>query len=259
MSRASRIVAVLAVFAAVAAPSGSSAAEPQPRPIEQDGEDDGARLAPPPGLLGGEVVDAPGPDPDPTASGPSGTLVAAHVRFAAVPQGIMALFFDTSPAMATVSAGVSIDFDIDGHELVLELDWTRLVFPAGNWLPSDSDPAGAVYSEVDLQMISVDVTYRDYVEIAAGLTFFYGGGLGLGGLVGDVDTTEVLPNCSDNVADCAHWRGVGNEPLQLPTRVIPIVHVTTGLQYQFGRTARVRLELGFRNVLYAGLTAGFLL
>ena len=255
---------MLAAVCFAGVPVGAFAAEPAPV-LDDEGGDDGARLSPPAGLLGGELSaprdpdPEPDPDPDPRAAGTGKTMVAAHARFAAVPKGIMDAFFDTSPALASVAAGISIDFDIDGHELVLELDWTRLVFPAGNWLPGGSDPVGAVYAEVDVQMISVDVTYRDHVDIVSGLTFFYGAGLGLGGLVGDIDTTEVLPNCTGNAVDCAHWRGVGKEPLQLPTRVIPIVHLTTGLQYQFGDVARVRLELGFRNVLYAGLTAGFLL
>jgi len=75
-------------------------------------------------------------------------------------------------------------------------------------------------------------------------------------LVGDLTFAEVLPTCEEPVASCAHWRSATSEAADLPTRVIPILTVTTGFELDIADTVMVRLEAGFRDLLFAGLTVG---
>ena len=107
-------------------------------------------------------------------------------------------------------------------------------------------------------MISIDATSRAVVHLEGKLDFFYGAGLGIAVLAGTAETTDVLPTCTEPVSECQHWRKVTKGPF-LPTRVIPVVHLTAGLQLEVAKNVFTRLQLGFRNVFYAGLSAGFAL
>jgi hypothetical protein len=185
--------------------------------------------------------------------------LSAHVRFVGIPDEIMGVFFNTHQPYAHASAGIGVDLGDPRSELItIELDWTGMSFPDANWLEAGAGPSSAKFSEIDLHMISIDATYKTVFSIADALDFYIGGGLGLAGLVGNATTTEVLPICTEPVAQCQHWRNVSKAKLDLPTRVIPVVHVTTGLQLEF-EGFRARLDLGFKNVFYVGLSTGFTL
>jgi len=182
--------------------------------------------------------------------------ISAHVRLVGIPNEIMGIFFTNHQPYIHASAGLGVDLGDPRSELVtIELDWTGMTFPDSNWLEAGAGPSSAKFSEIDLHMISLDATYKTVIPIVDALDFYVGGGLGLAGLVGNATTTEVLPICTEPVANCQHWRNVSKTELDLPTRVIPVVHVTTGLKLEFDGF-RARLDMGFKNVFYVGLSAG---
>lgn len=198
-------------------------------------------------------------EPEP-APGREWTLVSLHSRYVTVPGFLLDLLFDAHPDYQSVSFGLGYEWGSRDDTLwVIELDWTPLTPPAGNWLTAGDPATAATYARSGLQLISVDASYRKYVNLADWFHWFIGAGIGVGILVGDVDTAEVLPTCTEPVEKCAHWRVATNEKADLPTRVIPVLHLTTGLQVDLGDGGMVRLEAGFRDVLYLGLTAGLAL
>ena len=248
----------VALLLATAAPA-ARAAEPPPILDDRDGA---SRLAP---LEGGfddpaATLEATAPDPEPEPD-PDGertwSLLSAHGRWTTVPAFLLDLLFDTHPDFSNASAGVGFEFGSPQRAMwIIDLDWAALIPESGNWNTAGDPPAGASYVASDLHLVSIDVSYLRFVNFFDSFHLFIGGGLGVGVLVGDVQTAEVLPTCEAPVEACAHWPRATNEPLDLPTRILPVLHVTTGLQLEIGDDVMVRLSAGFRNVFYAGLTVG---
>jgi hypothetical protein len=183
--------------------------------------------------------------------------MSAHARFVGIPGEVLGLFFADYQPFFHGSAGLAVEFGHPRSELItVELDWTGGSFPDANWREKGVGPKDAKFAEIGLHMISVDATYRDIIHVVDALDFYYGAGLGLAGLVGEAKTTEVLPICSEPVSNCEHWRNVSRADLDMPTRVIPVVHLMAGFQIEF-EGVRARFDLGFKNVFYVGLSAGF--
>ena len=212
-------------------------------------------LAPPAGSLSG-VVQAPAkPKAPPVAR--EVTAVVVHGRWATLPGAILELFFSEYHPIVSASLGVAYEWgDRDGNMWSVELDWTSFVPDAGNWLELSTPPAGASYAESGLHMLSVDATYRHQIRFTEGFRGLVGGGLGLGVLVGDFEIAEVLPTCEAPVQKCPHWPAATTENADLPTRILPVVHILLGLELDLPEGFFLRAQGGFRNTFYAGLSVG---
>lgn len=233
-----------------------------------DDRDAATRLSPAPGgfdapdavLVVTDPDEDEATDPDDLEVERTWSLVTAFGRWVTVPDALIGLLFEVHPSYSQAGFGLGFEFGSrDKAMWAFELDWTPLVPSAGNWLSGDDPPAAATYAESGLHMVSVDVSYRRYLGFTDHFHFFFGGGLGVGVLVGDVVTAEVLPICEEPVAQCAHWRGATNEEASLPTRIVPVLHLAAGFQLDIGDDAMIRIVGGLRNVLYAGLTVGMAL
>ncbi|MFT7583253.1 MAG: hypothetical protein ACI9MR_004939 [Myxococcota bacterium] len=241
-----------------AAQPAPAAATPIASPIVDD-TDRATRLSP---VLDGfdapVIVKAPEePLPEEPSAERDTSILSVHSRWVSVPDFLLDVIFSDHPSYNSVSLGLGAEFgSIDSGVWVIELDWTPLVPGAGNWLTDGDDPITANYVQSSLNMISIDITHRWYVAFTPSFHFVVGSGLGIGILTGDIASTEVLPTCEAPVADCAHWRGATRENIDLPTRILPILHLTSGLQYEINEDLSARLEAGFRNVFYVGLSVG---
>jgi len=180
-----------------------------------------------------------------------------HARWVTLPGAIFKAFFKDYQSLSQPSFGAAYEWgDLDGSMWAVELDWSGLSTDAGNWLETQTAPSGASYAEPGLHMISVDAMYRKQFPITGSFRAMLGGGLGLGVLLGDIETAEVLPTCVEPVAKCPHWPRATDEIAELPTRIVPIVHVTVGLELDVGDGFSLRLQGGFRDLFYAGLSVG---
>jgi len=254
-----RLLAVVLVPALLAA-SPARAAEPAPI---RDVRESASRLEP----LGGgfddpaAVVAQPEPEPEPEPDdAPSWSFLTAHGRYVTMPGFLLDLLFESHPSFANASAGIGYEFGTPRRSMwIFDFDWAALIPESGNWQTSGDAPSDADYVASGLHLLSLDVSYLRFVSFFEHFHFFIGGGLGVGFLVGNLETAEVLPTCEAPAANCAHWRTATNENADLPTRIIPILHVTTGFQFEIGDDVLVRLSVGFRDVFYAGLTVGMTL
>ncbi|PKN57335.1 MAG: hypothetical protein CVU56_11420 [Deltaproteobacteria bacterium HGW-Deltaproteobacteria-14] len=246
----------LAVLLTVAYAVPASAAEPAPI---LDDRGSATRLAPEAGGFDdpAAVIEKKGEPEEPLVADREWSLVTLHSRWVTVPSFVLDLLFVDHTEFSNVAAGVGYEFGArDRYMWVFEFDWTPITPVAGNWRTDGDPPAGASYVESGMHLLSVDVSYRRQVPFTDDFRFFIGGGLGVGLLVGDLTFAEVLPTCEEPVASCAHWRSATSEAADLPTRVIPILTVTTGFELDIADTVMVRLEAGFRDLLFAGLTVG---
>jgi len=217
--------------------------------VDADLAPPGAESPPASGLA--EESDEPGA---PAAASWSAT---AHGRFITLPSAVLDSIYVDHPSFQSVSVGAAVEYgDPRSASWVFELDWTRIGFAGANWREVGVPPGAATYAEVGLHLLSVDASYRWAFRLAGPVDAVVGLGLGLGGLLGDIQTAEVLPNCVEPIDQCPHWREASHTTVDLPTRVVPIVHVAVGAQAALGDDGLVRLMVGFRNALYVGLTAG---
>lgn len=269
------VVPLLLVLAGAVESSATFAADPKDRPKEhpkdrtsrrdkpvEDSADepivddlDRARtLRPPPGGLAGVLEDK---EPEGPKVAREVAMVTVHGRYITVPGFMFDVFFKDYGVLANESFGASYEWgDLDSAMWAIELDWSNLVIDAGNWLEHETPPAGATYAEPGLSMISIDAMYRRQIPFTDSFRGLVGGGLGLGILIGNVKTAEVLPTCTEPIDQCPHWPNVTNENAELPTRVVPIVHVSLGLELDVGAGFALRLQGGFRDAFYGGLTIG---
>ena len=179
--------------------------------------------------------------------------VGVHVRYVTLPDWMLGAFFDDHPVVQGQSVGA--EFVIErGPEnaLVIEVDYTGVDMPATNWVGKDEEPFQARFIDWSgLGLVSADVTYRRTKWLGPRFGMYAGGGLGLGVIVGSGEETPVLPTCDEPVAACPHWEQVGTQPSSLPS-VFPILHLQTGLEVRLIGPASLRLEAGFRDVVYVG-------
>jgi len=251
---------LVGVFALASTP-GARAAEPDAadRPKDPPFLDDLDRartLTPPPGGLSG-IIEGQKKEPDAPHVAREVSNLVVHARWVTIPGAIFKAFFSDYQSLSNASFGAGYEWgDLDGSMWAVELDWSGLSTDAGNWLEQSTPAFGASYAEPGLHMISVDAMYRKQFPITSSFRAMLGGGLGLGILLGDIETAEVLPTCVEPVAKCPHWPGATNETAELPTRIVPIVHVTAGLELDVGEGFSVRLQGGFRDLFYAGLSIG---
>lgn len=259
------VLPLLLLVVGVAESSGALAADPRSpksrrEPVDSPDEpilddlDRARTLRPPPGGLAGVIEDK---EPEGPKVAREVTMVTVHGRYVTVPGFMFDAFFSHYHALANESFGASYEWgDLDSAMWAIELDWSNLVVDAGNWLEDETPAAGATYAEPGLSMISIDAMYRRQFPFTESFRALVGGGLGLGILIGNIKTAEVLPTCAEPIDQCPHWPNATNEDAELPTRVVPIVHLSLGLEVDVGAGFALRLQGGFRDVFYGGLTIG---
>ena len=248
MCRITPLTLALALLAV--APHGASAQEDPPgtRLIVQD--DEGRT-----GLsFDGEAIEQIIP--------PEGVSLGVRARYMTVPDALFGAIFLEHTSFNSWSVGMEVGIDgPGGSRVIFGLDYTDLSMPAGNFRTGDSiftqraDPPGeASFTEVDLHMIALDVTFMWKLEIAPTFGFAYGIGLGVAITPGTVMITDVLPNCTSPVEKCGHWRETTRREAELPTPVWPLLSIQAGFYWRPIDELEIRLEGGARTaILFAGM------
>jgi hypothetical protein len=175
-----------------------------------------------------------------------------------LPDGLLGAFFETHPSYSQPAAALAIETgETDGNVWAFEAGWIPLIPAAGNWQKRLSAPNTSSYVVSNVHMLTLDATYRHQFEAGEIFRGFLGGGVGVGVLVGNATSDEVLPDCAAPASACAHWPSASRKTVDLPARLLPVLHVTGGFEVDLGDRLTLRLSGGFKNVLYAGLGLGF--
>ena len=184
-------------------------------------------------------------------------IVGAHFRYVTLPDVLLDQVSSLHPAFDTMSGGLSVGWPIgDGHRLVVELDVTGLSAATGNWLEKNAESNMETnYVDMGAVAIAADVTYRRHLWLHEKVAIMMGGGLGLGVIAGSISTSEVLPNCEEP-STCPHWSRVGQSEPSIP-RILPVLHLLTGVHVEIASGLSARLEMGFKDYVYSGLSVGY--
>ncbi|MEE2779784.1 MAG: hypothetical protein VYE15_04615 [Myxococcota bacterium] len=252
-----QMVTLTAMFTALTLLSGLGPARGQVVIRDEDGA---TRMPVSSGELSGrlrEVADEP-PPPRLVPEQATKMVASGHMRYVTLPNFLIDQFTEVHPDYNSMAGGVSLAWPMgDGHRLVVELDVTGLSFDPGNWLGKGADgPTDARYVEMGLTMIAADASYRRHLWLTERVAIVMGGGLGLAAVLGSFTNTEVLPTCLDS-ATCAHWGEVGRTENSLPTPVVPVLHLMSGVHVEIAQGISARVEAGLKNVLYMGAAVGY--
>ena len=187
-----------------------------------------------------------------------GVSIGVRSRYVTVPDALLDVWLLDHTSLDSYSVGIEVGIDGPaGSRVVFGLDYTGLKMPPGNWRQDGALPSGASYTEIDLHMIALDVTFLWKFELAPTVGFVYGVGLGLAYTPGTIYTTDVLPTCARPVAKCQHWRGVTRQRVELPSPVWPLLSLQAGFYWDPTPGFRIRFEGGFRGVLFAGVSTRY--
>jgi len=186
-----------------------------------------------------------------------GVGIGVRSRFVTVPDAVFGMFVLDHTSFNSYSVGLEVSLDGPaGSRVILGLDYTDLSMPSGNWRVEKEYPDQASYTEVNLHLVSLDAMFLWKIPFAPQLGFDYGIGLGIGYMPGDIKSVDVLPTCQriEDVPDCGHWANVTEREQEIPLRVIPLVIANAGFYYDPIPRLRIRLDVGFRMMIYSGIS-----
>ncbi len=195
--------------------------------------------------------------PEPT-DGTSRWLIELRGRYVRFPDFVVAALFDVRTTMDSYAVGAAGRYRLaSGDEVRFSLDYLRLGFRDGNWLESTLPPLSTVRLEWDLGMLTAGAAYVwRWRLLSDSLAVELGAGLGLGVLLGNVASTDVVPVCESPASQCVAWRWAGRRDLSLPTRVLPVPAGHAGVEWRPIRRFVLRFEAGLFGLPYVGLSAG---
>ena len=178
-----------------------------------------------------------------------------------VPKAILESIFLEHTDLDSYSLGLEVGIDGPGSlRVIFGLDYTDLSMPSGNFRLGESTfsrtaerPEDASFTEIDLHMVALDATFLWKVEFIPTFGLMYGVGLGVAVTTGSIYATDVLPTCKPPVEQCPHWRGVTRQKQDIPSPVWPLLSAQLGLYWDPAPGWRIRIEGGFRGVVFTGV------
>jgi hypothetical protein len=270
-------------------PEAPNRAAVEQRIAEVKQEIDAAKAPPPPERSEPPPPERsePPPPPAPPISPNEPTTpyqLGVRVRYLFVTASMMAPFLVKATSLNGASVGVEFIYRKPTFDVVTSLDMSFLPVDDGNYLAVNKDPAlDTQYTQFrNLSLLSVDVSLIGHHtwQSAPWLEFRYGGGLGIGAVLGDIllthDSGCTLANAGD-IAQChpigvdltaadreaqlkATENGATKDTAGNPHRhvtsdkppVMGVVNLLLGLRFKLPHKFTADVEVGFRDALFVG-------
>lgn len=223
---------------------------------------------------------------DPTAS-PGTTLTAEpeveygldlRVRQVFVPSALLNLFVERHAGGAS-NTGYGVDLVRRRGDLELQLgfEYEKLEVKEGVWIASGDNVAGGDEADYllsaerageSLSWFTIEFTFLNHAKIADWLAFRYGGGAGLGIVLGGLQKYDVAcvgatnstpePGCRPVQVNGGQGIDVDGAPADydLPP-VFPVVNAIIGFQIRPTKKSVINIEGGIRTLPFVGVSAGY--
>jgi hypothetical protein len=202
------------------------------------------------------------PVPTATSAPEEETLIGLGLRLRNVrlPESVLEIFVEDAPGgSSSFGIGGEISRRKGDFELVFGLEYEKISVVDGIWVERDKEPPGDEVDFVEFDgfgWITADVTFLNHTRFGQHFALRYGGGAGLGVLLGEVKRTDY--RCTSSALDsCGPYIGAEND--QTPYDLPPVFPVLTGI---FGAQIRplpsmfINIELGIRTLPFFGITGG---
>lgn len=190
------------------------------------------------------------------------TMIGAGLRLrnVRVPQGLLELFVERAN-------GGSSEFGIGGElirrkgdfEVQFAIEYEKIFVEPGIWIDKgEMPPADEVdYVEFDgFSWVTAEVTFLNHTPIIPQLAIRYGGGAGIGFIMGDVRRTDY--SCTNSSLDSCDNNGGPNQrnPYDIPP-VMLVVNAILGVQIRPIENLFINIEGGLRTMPFFGTTVGY--
>jgi hypothetical protein len=217
------------------------------------------------------------PDPSLSVESPVEYGVGVRLRSVWLPKALLELFVERAAGGAqNFGFGVDLTRRRGTTELQLGFEWERVNVGQGVWINkgdnvSAGDEADFVLSPDasgnQLSWFTVEFTFINHAEINKYFAFRYGGGLGLGIILGELDHYNIICNNATNsapepgcVPDRFGGQGMYSEGTQtqvaydLPP-VFPVVNAILGLEVKPTENTTINIEGGIRTLPFLGISS----
>jgi hypothetical protein len=185
-----------------------------------------------------------------------GISVGVRARYITIPDSLFDVYLQDHTSFHSYTVGIEVGIDGPaGSRILFGLDYSDFSMPGGNFRQIDENPDEASYTEINLHVITVEALFLWKYAFVQQFGVIYGAGLGVSYTPGDITSTDVTPNCTEPVSECAHWNTVTSRKQPMPSRFWPMITVIGGFYIDPTPGIRIRLEGGFRGVVFAGLSA----
>ena len=213
-----------------------------------------------------------------TAEPPVEYGVDLRIRQVFVPQGLLELFVQKSAGGAS-NTGFGVDFvrRRGNTELQLGFEYEKIEVGEGVWIAKGDNVAagdeadyilGADRAGESLSWFTVEFTFMNHAPINEKLAFRYGGGAGIGFVLGSLQKYDVLcvgatndtpePGCRPQQVNGGNGIDTDGAPADydLPP-VFPVVNAIIGLQIRPVPKAVINIETGIRTLPFIGVSGGY--
>ncbi len=186
-----------------------------------------------------------------------------RLRNVRIPEGMIEWFVEDVPGgVSNVGFGAELLRRKGDFEVQFGLEYEKLTVTDGPWLEKGkSIPAepGAVDQVRDdgFSWITAELSFMYHTPIVPQLAVRYGGGAGIGLLMGDVRRTDQI--CTTGSFDSCNTDPLGENndtPYDLPP-VMLVVNAIIGLQIRPTDEIYINVETGLRTVPFFGMSAGY--
>ena len=220
--------------------------------------------------------------PDPLQSGeaPVEYGVGIRLRSVWVPKAILELFVERAADGAqNFGFGVDLTRRRGATELQLGLEYERINVGQGVWINKGDnvaagDEADFVLSPKEsgnqLSWFTIEFTFINHAEINKTFAVRYGGGLGVGIVIGELDHYNIICSNATNSAPepgCVPQGKFGGQGMfaegtltqvayDLPP-VFPVVNAIVGLEVKPTEHMTINIEGGIRTLPFVGISSSF--
>lgn len=204
-------------------------------------------------------------DPTPAGSvllaGPKTNIgLGVRLRNVRIPEGMLEWFIEDVPGgVANWGIGAELSRRKGDFEVQFGLEYEKLTVKPGYWVEKDKPIMGGSVDRVrddGFGWVTAELSFMYHTPIVPQLAVRYGGGAGIGILMGDVRRTDQF--CpTNNLESCIDAPAPNmDDPYDLPP-VMLVINAIVGVQIRPTNEIFINLEGGLRTVPFFGMTAGY--
>jgi hypothetical protein len=196
--------------------------------------------------------------------------VGARLRWVFLPKALIEVFVDHGTGMSSVGYGAEVITRKGDFDIVFGFEYEDIAPEAGLYLEKGDMPNsmtdGPDLVEFDgFGLLGLDVQFVQNARLTDKVALRYGGGVGVGLVLGDVLQTDYYcpgatqPSDLENQTGCVPVLGGKNKtPSDDVPPVVPIISALFGARFQVSDGFTLNFETGFRNMFYLGVSGGYL-
>ncbi len=203
-------------------------------------------------------------------------LVAPRIRAITVPGWLLDFWYQHHASHWDGRSNLAYGLEfvwrkVGDYEVSTALDYADLSMPSGLWQESGSNPASPDFTEVNLKLLSLVVSGYWYWDVQKWFSPYVGGGIGAGLVMGDIVRYDPVGGSGCTLSNgfapnqCFGPNGDPNpDAVDLSSRrvegsippVVPVINLSGGMRFNIGKYGVAKLEVGFYDYFFAGLSLG---